>query len=545
MASDGSLRLCSQWLWLPAALGLVLSVFNETEYAGRESIWQAFYSLATVLWASAFLQHWTRTQAKLRHQWALASGRHGAVADPAADLTATADDAPAAERSRFAAASTECGFYTPNDDFVPLEAEAVPDGLPLPMVGVFGGAERSVRIAASWGVLAVCMALSICVQLGLLLGRSVLVLEVGEAWVGHLLGALFIALAVEALAALFHPLVEGLLAWQNHRSAAQHETHYAQQLFCVAFVNRFFSPLYLTLLKPLGHLHLFHAADAPDPVPEMCRTRDGGASDSCAEELATQVGALLVVSCLVQNAFEYAAASGTVRRLRALAGGRVTQEASMAAPGSAGSNFFELSMSYAMVALFAGAFLPAAAIALLNNALEARTDSLRFLRVQQRPHPQQTALVEAWWPILQLVSLLSIVTNVLLVCHAYADQTEPNPTRPNQPQPPTKPNQTKPDQSQTRPHQTKPDQTKAHTEPNPNQSPSAGTRRCPSSSTCRTSAASTRSRSSSSTRCSRSSSVSTSASRTCPPSSWPPSPSSASCCATRSSRRRRRPPPCG
>ena len=34
------LRLYSSWLWAPALLGLVLFVFQETEYAGRESVWQ-------------------------------------------------------------------------------------------------------------------------------------------------------------------------------------------------------------------------------------------------------------------------------------------------------------------------------------------------------------------------------------------------------------------------------------------------------------------------------------------------------------------------
>ena len=64
------LRLYSLWLWLPAVLGLVLFVFQETEYAGRESVFQAIYALLVVLWATLFLQQWTRKKAQLTHQWA-------------------------------------------------------------------------------------------------------------------------------------------------------------------------------------------------------------------------------------------------------------------------------------------------------------------------------------------------------------------------------------------------------------------------------------------------------------------------------------------
>jgi hypothetical protein len=67
-------------------------------------------------------------------------------------------------------------------------------------------------------------------------------------------------------------------------------------------------------------------------------------------------------------------------------------------------------MSYAMVALFGGAFLPAAAFALINNALEARLDSHAFLRCQQRPRMQLSHLMATWRPVLQLISLLAIVT---------------------------------------------------------------------------------------------------------------------------------------
>ena len=277
---------------------------------------------------------------------------------------------------------------------------------------------------------------------------------------GQLLASLLTALAVEAMQALFAPLVEALLKWQNHRSTAHYERHYAYQLFSISFVNRFFSLFYLVTLKRLGTLTLFHEAsanavlnaaayatssattDAPLPyVLEICRDRLGGPADGCVEEIATLVGALLVVQLVVQNALEYApfipplAALPSspplvtrgrytklllAEKLRTRASHtRIHSEASLAkSGGSAGGDFFELTMSYATVALFAGAFPPAAALALLNNAIEARADSYKYLRCRQRPQPRLHEHAGAWKPILQFISLLAILTNTLFVCHA-------------------------------------------------------------------------------------------------------------------------------
>ena len=72
------LRTFSMWLWAPAMCGLVLFVFQESEYAGGESVWGAFYCILLLVWASGFLQHWKRTEASLEHQWGAPKsvGRH-------------------------------------------------------------------------------------------------------------------------------------------------------------------------------------------------------------------------------------------------------------------------------------------------------------------------------------------------------------------------------------------------------------------------------------------------------------------------------------
>jgi len=48
--------------------------------------------------------------------------------------------------------------------------------------------------------------------------------------------------------------------------------------------------------------------------------------------------------------------------------------------GAASEELFELAMSFTMVALFSGVCPLAGAVTLLSNAIEARLDSLKFLR---------------------------------------------------------------------------------------------------------------------------------------------------------------------
>ena len=237
------LRLYSQGLWVPAILGLVLFVFQETEcaggiphppspssrlflhprsppfpqptprYAGRESVWQAIYSLFIVVWSSVFLQQWTRTSAKLTHQWATPT-----PADVAAQEGGASE-----VRLQFDSPTVRNGFYLPSDDFVPLDADSIPDGAPSQLKPRFTWGERNLRLVASWAVLGLCAVTSIMVQLGLLLFRSWVVLSLRNPYGGQVLASVLTALVVELMQAAFMPLVEVLLAWQNHRSAHIYE----------------------------------------------------------------------------------------------------------------------------------------------------------------------------------------------------------------------------------------------------------------------------------------------------------------------------------
>ena len=299
------LRTLSMWLWAPAVGGLVLYVFQETEYAGEESVWGAFYCILLVIWSSAFLQHWKRTEAGLQHQWG--QPKRG---------DAKVHEFHHLERSGFKAKELAAGFYEPvADDFqyVPLEREAVPSGVSVPLARRFTAKQRAFRQLVSWSAILLCAGVSVALQTTVLLLRSHLQTEMSPSISGGVLAALLNALVVELLGAAFKPLVKGLVVLQNYRSMQAHEFHYSVQLFSLMFVNRFYSLFYLAMLKGVRGVYVF--APANDSVQEVCRDRRGNLSDDCMEELFTQIVALVVLDLVVKHVTKLGALlCTTVRR---------------------------------------------------------------------------------------------------------------------------------------------------------------------------------------------------------------------------------------
>ena len=421
------LRTYSLWLWPPAILGALLFIVQESVYGGQENVWGAFFCLLLIAWAAGFAQAWRRREAGLREQWGLPKAvpeieRPGFNGGRAAGLSGA-----------FAA-----GFYTENDQFVPVDPAAVLEGADVPVAPAMSNFERKLRLVFSWAIILLAMGLTVTTQLALLLFRSVAQQLVDPAWLGGLAAAVACAVVVEGMQLWMTPMVGALVHFQRHRSYGVHEGHHAAQLFALSFVNRFFSPFYLAVLKkvqmPQRFLFIYEDVQTAattavgqgdtgltlEAFEETCRDRSGNPSDDCMEELFTQILALVVVNALLQNAVEYAGVAFAACCRRVTRGGtRVASEAALAAADGThlAHNLFELSMSFAMVALFAGACPLVGLVALLNNAIEGRCDAFLHLRCLQRPMPRRVGGFGAWNSILTMIAYLGILTNSILLCH--------------------------------------------------------------------------------------------------------------------------------
>ncbi|CAJ0960317.1 unnamed protein product, partial [Mesorhabditis belari] len=77
--------------------------------------------------------------------------------------------------------------------------------------------------------------------------------------------------------------------------------------------------------------------------------------------------------------------------------------------------YAELVMQFSVLVLFAPAFPLAALFALMNNLIEIRADAFKFLRLKQRPVPDEVDSIGIWTPIIAGIVKLSVYVNALLI----------------------------------------------------------------------------------------------------------------------------------
>jgi len=81
------------------------------------------------------------------------------------------------------------------------------------------------------------------------------------------------------------------------------------------------------------------------------------------------------------------------------------------------NDYNKMVIQFGYVTMFASAFPLGSLCALANNLLEMRTDAWKRLKAMQRPAPTQRGEdIGKWMDILQLMSIISICTNIAVLC---------------------------------------------------------------------------------------------------------------------------------
>lgn len=78
-------------------------------------------------------------------------------------------------------------------------------------------------------------------------------------------------------------------------------------------------------------------------------------------------------------------------------------------------DYLEMVMQFAYVALFASAFPLAAALSLVGNMIEVRSDLFKFCFVHRRPQPRRLATIGPWIAVLRVIAVAAAMTNCLLI----------------------------------------------------------------------------------------------------------------------------------
>lgn len=94
---------------------------------------------------------------------------------------------------------------------------------------------------------------------------------------------------------------------------------------------------------------------------------------------------------------------------------RYVKEAHLGSYTTTMQDYGELVVQFGYLVLFGLAFPPAAVVALVNNLIEGRTDAFKILSLSQRVNADDAADIGAWYEILEILNVLSVVTNAGLV----------------------------------------------------------------------------------------------------------------------------------
>ncbi|CAI2175932.1 18391_t:CDS:10 [Funneliformis geosporum] len=77
--------------------------------------------------------------------------------------------------------------------------------------------------------------------------------------------------------------------------------------------------------------------------------------------------------------------------------------------------YTELILQFGFLTLFGSAFPLASLFAFLNNISEIRSDAFKYIHLSRRPFCGQAQDLGTWEPILQLISLISVLTNAIII----------------------------------------------------------------------------------------------------------------------------------
>mmetsp|Transcript_24137 Transcript_24137/g.33847 ORF Transcript_24137/g.33847 Transcript_24137/m.33847 type:complete len:693 (+) Transcript_24137:62-2140(+) len=397
----------TKWLSIPAATGLLLII--AVGLAGSfDNHGVPFYCLFLGLWATFYLEMWKRRNSEIVADWNTTNLQ--AVEFPRASF-----------RGELAA-----GVYVENE-FVPLEPD--PDnGFNPPKSFYSPESERHQKNFAGASLLTTFLVVVIVATFGIMAFRIFLRSKIGDLGGGIIVGCVN-SMFIMTMNQVYRRVAMWLTEWENYRTDSEFENAFIIKNFVFQFVNSYISLFYIAFLK--GHIDVFGKADKSNTGDLMTT-------------LAIQLGTIFLTSIFYGqfNEVAWPYFSGKLRMYLedrkmqqiSTSEAKATQaerESKLAVYATTYDDYNEMAIQWGYITLFAAAFPLAPLAALLNNVVEMRSDAFKLLEGMQRPHPRGAKDIGVWFEILEIISYVSVITNVCLVmfaCHnnLFSDLSDVN-----------------------------------------------------------------------------------------------------------------------
>jgi len=216
-----------------------------------------------------------------------------------------------------------------------------------------------------------------------------------------------------------------LVNQENYRTDQEWENALVRRVFLFQFINSYFTLFYTAFLK--GHIGPVFGYD------DHCKDREGNRAHSCMYELNYLLLSTLLMVQIVSTINEALLpvilyqinmraeriawrAKGNQDDLKISEVGRQAH-LTPNDPRDTFNDYNKIIIQYGYVTMFCAAFPLGPAVALVNNLIEMRTDGWKRLKGTQRPaNTERAEDIGEWMNILQLMSIIAVVTNVGVLC---------------------------------------------------------------------------------------------------------------------------------
>lgn len=417
----------TRWLVLPAGLGIVAGVIQLID-GTRDSWVVPAYGLFMAVWSTLFLEYWKREEARKQIEWGL---EKGGVQTPRPGFRALLDTSG----YEMTEVNTVTGALEPH----------YPRGL------------RTTKIAVSCAVVVFSILVVVFSMFMSMVLKGFLADQLGIGWAGGIINGLMIQIFNQ----LYGRIAVWLTEWENHKYEKEHDDNLILKTFMFQFANAYFVMYYTVFVKAspmikdeLGLAGSVHTCGAVAAVGDRSGNEtnfDGSgwsesdsaavvSSGSCIDELTSLLASVFIVQLVIGNATEHLVPKLKQRmRKRNEVVADAQEGDGVQAEGTHGlmqrdlfryeedeqrpaygsdenfQDYNELVLQYGYLTLFAVAFPLVAALALLNNLVEIRSDSGKLCNSFRRPIPYGACDIGTWYPILQIMSFMAVTTNCAMV----------------------------------------------------------------------------------------------------------------------------------
>lgn len=377
-------------LLFPAFLGLIYFAIQMAETGQRvdvNGIWVLGFSMA--IWGTVFLEYWKRKEAKLRMVWGMTHFSEKEQTRPEF-------------RGEFIASSVDGSLEL----YYPWH-------------------KKILGLLMSGSVIFTLIACVIASVTGIFLWRA----DTSDQTTLYLISVVN-AIQIQILNFVYSLVSNKLNENENHRTDTEFENALIAKSFLFKFVNSYNSLFYIAFIK----------AQVEDAG---CRATAGDGSDGssaetvCLIELRTQLaivfGTMIVLNNLIEISkpylmkrwSEYQQGKGLSEELQA-AKTRAEKQFELAECESTFDDYDELVLQYGFVVLFIVALPVTPLFALFNNFLETMLDSRKYIILSRRPEPRGAANIGTWYDILNVMTVIAVVTNVAM-CVLISSSFESSP----------------------------------------------------------------------------------------------------------------------